>query len=421
MKIPLRYCQFLLVAGYVSFNVIAYAESATSGELSGDFTGFRAPTPATGMALLTAIALSYLLVMFPVFDVFRRIGRFRRPQPDAAGQPTTVHLLVMLLLVFQMLFALDTGVGTAGTFARTDNPLRFIIYIIPIDLVSLIYLAAADNRRLYKANLAIYLLSSLSRGWSFGIVFLLMIAAIRSSGVRLTLPRLLGAIAFFALIAPLILLLRFLVREDSAGISDVLSYTDLALDGRNVYAYILGFAADRLQHFTSVAHILENRATIGTAFGAGEIRPFFLDGTYFAPLAAIFGRPLPLELNSWLTAHFHGLDFDAVAYNTHLGIVGWPLVAPALLPVYLLYVGALGLGSVLLSRAIGSRNVIELTWVMWLLFLMNGWFGAFVSHLVALLFFRLLQLASHRHRVPRLGAAPRALAAQPATPSGLPC
>ena len=222
------------------------------------------------------------------------------------------------------------------------------------------------------------------------------------------------------MIAPLILLLRFLVREDNTGISDVLYYTDLALDGRNVYAYILGFAVDRLQHFTSVAHILENRATIGAAFGAVEIRPFFLDGTYFAPLVAIFARPLPLELNSWLTAHFHGLDFDAVAYNTQLGIVGWPLVAPALLPMYLLYVGATGLASVLLSRAIGSRNVIELTWLMWLLFLMNGWFGAFVSYLVALLFFRLLQLASHRHPVPRPVSGPRTLATRPATPAGLP-
>lgn len=400
MKIPLRHCQYLLVAGYLSFNAIAFAASAYSGVLSGDFIGFTAPAVATGLALLALITLSYLFVLFPMFGACRHVGRFSRPRLDAASQPTKVHLLVMALLLFQLLFGIATDVGTAGAFARTDNPLRFIVYIVPIDLVALVYLAAADNRRLYKANVALYLVSSLTRGWSFGIVFLLAIAAIRVGGVKFTLGRTLVALGFFAVAAPLILMLRFLVREvgGGVGVAELFEYAELALDGSNLYLYILGFAADRLQHFTSVAHILENRATIAAAFDAGEFRPFFLDGTYFAPLAALAGRPLPLELNSWMTAHFHGLDFDAVAYNTHLGIAGWPIAVPALLPVYLLYVGGLGMFSVLVSRATGSRAVIELTWLMWLLFLMNGWFGAFVSYLVALLLFRLLQLSARRRR-----------------------
>jgi hypothetical protein len=412
MKIPLRHCQVLLVAGYISLNLVAFAAATTSGVLSGDFIGFQAPSLATGAALAAAIGLSYLLVMFPLFDAFRHVGRLRRPRLDAASQPATVHLLVMALLLFQMLFAIATGVGTAGTFARTDSPLRFIVYVVPIDLVALIYFAAADNRRLYKTNLAIYLVSSLVRGWSFGIVFLLAIAAIRVGGIKLTPGRVLVAIGVFAVVAPLILLLRFFVREGGVdiGVAELLAYADLALDGSNVYLYILGFAADRLQHFTSVAHILENRATIAAAFDTGGFRPFFFDGTYFAPIAALVGQPLPLELNSWMTAHFHGIDFDAVAYNTHLGLIGWPIAVPLLLPVYLIYVGGLGLLSVLVSRATGSRAVIELTWLMWLLFLMNGWFGAFVSYLVALMFFRLLQLAARRRR-PR--GAPAALVAAP--------
>ena len=369
MNIPLRHCQFLLVAGYVSFNVAAYADSVATGMLSGDFAGFRAPSVSAGLLLVVAVALSYALVMFPMFDGLRRVGRFKQARSGSVKQPTSIHWLVLLLSVFQLLFALSTGVGVAGTFAKTDNPLRFIIYIVPIDLLALIYLAVSDNGKLYKANLAVYLLSSLTRGWSFGLAFLLGIAVIRSNGVRITLSRLLAWLMFLAIVAPVILWLRFFVREDGVDVSEVLYYTDLVLDGRNVYLYILGFVAERLQHFTSVAHIFVNREVISAAVAAGEIRPFYFDGTIVPPLAALLGQKIPLELNSWLTAYYHGLDFEAVAYNTHIGFIGRPILEPALLPVYVAFVAGLGLGSLLLSRAIGSKFVIELTWLMWMLFL----------------------------------------------------
>jgi hypothetical protein len=401
----------VLVAGYVAFNVFAAVGAITDGMLSGDFRGFPAPSTEVNAILLAAIIASYAAMMFPVFNAFQQVGRFRKSLPVVQRIPTPVHVLVLGLGTFQLLFSILTGIGTAGSFVRSDNPLRFIVYVIPIDLVSLIYLAAAERRHLYRLNVVVYLISSLARGWSFGIVLLLIIGAFRANGVRITPLRVLVVIAAFMLIGPLLLLLRFQVREGAGSLLDALAYTDLLLEGQSIYLYIAGFAVDRLQHFTSVAYILESRAAIAAVLDAGDIRPFYLDGTYFAPLASALGRPLPLELNSWLTASFHGLDFDAVAYNTHVGLLGWPIAAPSLTPVYVLYIGSLGLVSVMLSRLIGSRFVVELTWLIWLLFLMNGWFGAFVSYVVALIFFRALQLGTR----PRPRAVANALRGTPGT------
>lgn len=401
MNLRLRHCQLLLVGAYISFNAIAYAGSVDSGVLSGDFAGFHAPAKDTGLVLLLVDALSYGLLLFPVFDGLRHFGRFRQARRGAIKLPQRIHVLVLLLQVFQLLFTLGTGVGTAGVFVQSDNPLRFIIYIIPIDLVAFIYLATADNNKTYKINFVTYLASSLTRGSSFGIVLLLAIATIRSNGMRLTLSRLLAWTVFLAITIPIILALRFFVREGADELSGITNLLDLARGDQNIYLYILGFLGDRLQHFTSMAYIFENRDAIATALTAGEIRPFFLDGTYFAPVAALFGHQLPLELNSWLTASYYGLDFKAVAYNTQFSLINWPMIAPGLLPVYLCFLGALGLCSMLMSRAIGSTFVVELTWLMWLFFLMNGWFGVFISYLAALLFFRSLQWATARRRYRR--------------------
>jgi|CXWL01.1.fsa_nt_gi hypothetical protein len=396
MKLSLRHCRFLLVAGYLAFNLAAYVETVNTGVLSGDFAGVRAPAGLTGLVLLLFVALSYVVVLFPLFDWMRGVGRIGDAGRNTGTRQLAADVFVLLLSAFQLVFALDTGVGVAGEFARSDNPLRFIIYIIPIDFVAMIYLAAADNGRLYKANFGLYLVSSLARGWSSGILFLLLIALIRSNGLRLTPARLLGGFTFVAVVAPLILVFRFLVRDESVELLEILSHMDVLLDGRNLYLFILGFLSDRLQQFMVVAYIFENRGVIGAALNAGEIRPFFLDGTFFPALAGLLGRTPAPELNSWLTAHFYGTDFDAISYNVHVSFIGWPILAPELLPIYVLFVCGLGLGSMLLSRALGSAPVVELTWMMWLLLLVNGWFGAFVNYLVALAFVRLGQLAMRR-------------------------
>ncbi len=403
MHIPLHQCKALLVAAYVAFNVNTCVKTIREGVLQDEFTGFAAPSATACVLLLIGVALSYFLVQFSLFDSLCRVGRFKPLRSDSVHLPARIHVMVMLLMLSQLAFQLSTGSGVAGSAEKTDNPLRYFIYAIPIDMIALIYLAAADDRRLYKANVAVYLLSSLARGWSSGLLFLLCIAAIRGRGIKVSMRALLTVAVTVVVVAPLILVLRFVVRDSAIQIADIEVLLDLVLDGQNLYLYILGFVSDRLQHFTLVAHLFENREIIGAALDAGEIRPFYLNGPWPYSIAGAFGHQLAPELNWWLTVQAFGLDEDAVAYAVHVGMIGWPIVAPSLLAVYVLYIGGLGLASIQLSRAIGSRAVLDLTWLLWLLFLMNGWYGAFFSYLLGLVFVRLSQ-TSVRPR-PRLSAA----------------
>ncbi len=393
MDIPLRRCKWLLVGSYLAFNVNTCVKTIQEGVLQDEFTGFAAPSALTCALLLIGIVLSYLLVQFSLFDTLCRAGRSRPLRGEFPELPTQIPVMVMLLMVAQMWFQLSTGSGIAGSAEKTDNPLRYLIYGIPIDMITLIYLAAAANRRLYKANIAVYLLSSLARGWSSGLLFLLCIAAIRGKGIRISMRMLLIMALTVAVIAPIILVLRFVVRDSAIQISDIDALLDLVLDGQNLYLYIFGFVSDRLQHFTSVAHLFESRDLIGAALDAGEIRPFFLNGPWPYSIASAFGYQLAPELNWWLTVQAFGLDEEAVGYAVHVGMIGWLIVAPSLLPGYVVYIGGLGWASVQLSRAIGSKAVLDLTWLLWFLFLMNGWYGAFFSYLLGLGFVRLSQMS----------------------------
>lgn len=397
MHIPLRRCKGLLVAAYLAFNINTCIKTIQEGVLQDEFSGFAAPSAMVCVMLLIGIALSYLLVQFLLFDSLCLAGRSRPLRSDFFELPAQIHVMVLLLMVAQMWFQLSTGSGIAGSAEKTDSPLRYLIYGIPIDMIALIYLAAADDRRLYKANIAVYLLSSLARGWSSGLLFLVCIAAIRSKGIRISMRMLLTVGLTVVVVAPLILVLRFVTRDSALQIADVDAVLDLVLDGQNLYLYILGFVSDRLQHFTSVAHLFESRDVIGAALDAGEIRPFFLNGPWPYSLASVFGHQLAPELNWWLTVQAFGLDEDAVGYAVHVGMIGWPVVAPSLLAVYVLYIGGLGWASIQLSRAIGSKAVLDLTWLLWFLFLMNGWYGAFFSYLLGLVFVRLSQMSVRSH------------------------
>jgi hypothetical protein len=141
----------------------------------------------------------------------------------------------------------------------------------------------------------------------------------------------------------------------------------------------------------------------------GAIRPVLFDGPYFTVVYTLFGISPPFELNAMLTATFLGLNPAIEGYNTHSGLIGWFILFPEFAPVFLVYLLALGLASVHLARRLGGRLALNVTWLMWLVLLMNGWFGGFVSFVVALGCVLLLQVPlvrRHRTHEARVAATP---------------
>ena len=70
-------------------------------------------------------------------------------------------------------------------------------------------------------------------------------------------------------------------------------------------------------------------------------------------------------------------------YATHTGILGWLIVAPQFTLFYIFYLLILMFISIRLVKYCDSRGVRELNWLAWLLFIVHGWFGVFISYLIS--------------------------------------
>src|SRR5690606_21646589 len=120
----------------------------------------------------------------------------------------------------------STGLSVAGTFSRPDSPLRFIFYFLPIEYLSLIYLVLSHNIYWVAINGALYLGSSLGRGWSGGILLiaLVMLARHSVSGRRIQTLLLVAAAGILAAATPLIFATRALIRQQLDSIEAAWQY-----------------------------------------------------------------------------------------------------------------------------------------------------------------------------------------------------
>lgn len=389
----------LFVGVYVLANLFAFGLSTMRGTIGGDFAGFPAPNTFEGFALVSAIASTYLLVLFPIFDGVCRWTRSRQTSLAPVEAQPHLHIGVLLLQIFLLTYSLTSEIGMAGRIVKSDNPIRFLVYFIPIDYIALIYIGIARATRIYKVNLLLYVASNVVRGWSSVFLFLFFVLLIRTRLLsRMTTLRWLGLGLLVLLTLPLAFGLRFYFRDYGGELtqaSDVLALlqaTENESGPFDIFLVLFGALIDRLQHYSSVVVEYTYLLQIRNLVSDGSIRPFIFDGPYFSAIYALLGTRVPFELNSMLTATFLGLDPSIEGYNTHSGLLGWLIITPEFAPLFLAYVLALGTTSTYLAQRLRSRWALDVTWLMWLILLMNGWFGGFVTFLVALGCVNLLQL-----------------------------
>lgn len=402
---PTRSVKHLFVASYVFANLYAYVSLAASGEFGGELAGFPVPSASAGALLVAGVVLSYVVVLFPAFNFLRRRLRAIRLENYDVSYGNGLHLAVLVLQLFLLGYALYIG-NVAGRIVHTSSPLRLILYFLPIDYLALVYLTLSRDSKFFRVNGFVYLVTTVLRGLSSGFLFLLMVLLLRLQPKTRLAGRTLLFLCILPLALPLVYVLRFYFRYLRIGATEVATgeptqWSDVLLyfgvEGSSasflgLVGYSVGAFLDRLQQFSFVAMELTNRDEILSSIQAGSTRLFLFDGPFFTAVYRLLGLDVPLELNSSLRAIlFPWFDPYVVGYDVHTGFIGWIVIMPAIVPLYLLYVTILGVASILLSRSLGNSRVIGLTWFMWFLLLMNGWFGAFILYLVSLIVFILLE------------------------------
>ena len=186
---------------------------------------------------------------------------------------------------------------------------------------------------------------------------------------------------------PLLKYVKFYFRLRSEGDLTYLEgiYGDkLSWNGiMEIYSNGLYDIIGRIQHFSSLAIIWINQDQYNYSVYSGFTKLFLFDGFLGFFILRVFDIREAFDLGSSIISMTLGFDPLISSYATHVGILGWLIVTPELFILYIIYISSLMYISMRLVKYYRSQSVRELNWLAWLLFLMHGWFGVFITYLIS--------------------------------------
>ena len=150
----------------------------------------------------------------------------------------------------------------------------------------------------------------------------------------------------------------------------------------------------RFQHLDIVINMINNSIVLSEKLHNREFLYFFEEGLPQFTLERMLGWTRVPDIHIKLIDYFAVYPAGSgVVSNTHTGLVGWLWIIPEWAPVYLGYVLMLTWAGVWLAKKLGaSDGIVELVWFAVLVWVMNGWFGAYIEFLQALVVVLMLKL-----------------------------
>lgn len=382
--------RLVLVGLYVISNIFAAIMSLNTGELSADFNGFAAPQSSTIFVLLMGIVSAFLIVLFIMYSEFERRMGIKGKYTAVSAPKAQVSLAVMAMQLIHLAYSMYYGASIAGLVSKNESPLKYFYYIVSVDFLFLFYFASSTTTRFTTLNSLIFICSNVLRGWTSGFLYLGFLVLIKTCANRkFSLAKVCAFLIAGYAFLPLILYLKFYFRAIGGDIeitelAKVSNIESIDFEGiTSLYTYSLFSLLDRLQHLSSLSALVGSLEELRVKIDSGFIRMFYFEGFPGFALYRLAGLADGYELNTALVSMLLNTDLLVSGYATHVGIIGWPIVAYESIPVYLLFLFFLMYLSFKLVKYSDRTDINELNWLMWLLLLMHGWFGAFISYVVA--------------------------------------
>lgn len=261
-------------------------------------------------------------------------------------------------------------------------------------------------------NLAIYILSNALRGWfGFWLIILFIEGAYRIREKSFNWKKISLALAVFVLIITYLVELKWKMRD--YGFSVLVSVNNLVdmvrdVDWWSLLMLTIEKSVLRLQHVDNVTVIINNSALLIEKVRNREFLYFFEEGLPQFTLERLLNWPRIPDIHIKLIDYFavYRPTHVGVISNTHTGLVGWLWITPDWWPAYLAYVLLLSWSGIWLAKKLGGSGLlVDLAWFSGLTLLMNGWFGAYIEFLQALIVVICARILMDKYALPRLGAA----------------
>lgn len=363
---------YLLVAIYVMANIFSSVTALDDGGMVLEGKYFA----LSETSIILSILLQLLVVIFIVF--FYKVFKPSGVRGDLAFGSVVASALVFLQVIY-MVFNIYYGVNIAGS-EKSSEPNFLISYIFVFlqpDVLVCIVAVCLRSTKLVYLNVAIYLVSTISRGWMGGLLVVIVLIFCRFYPVRVKSRNLFFLIFVFAimvLILPFLIEAKWVIRmgEPTMNIfSRVLDFGYFESLGAAVW-----YVANRLQHIGHIALLADNSTALYRDYGVGKFLPYWMDGLPQYAIQKVLGIDLP-RLNTYMVSDF--FDVDDPTWNTNPGVAGWFFVLKERSVFYVAYLMFLiCVPFYYVARYAGGRLFVLLACFA-MFYLFHGWIGSYFN------------------------------------------
>lgn len=400
MSLAKEYIPWLL--GFIFVNIIATFIMLDSNELIGDLKGTVVSNPYILLLSLILIVITYFFLMWPffisVFSIKIKKLKFNRDENIISLR---LGFFILFIQVCFFLFNSYYGVNVAGTNNKTaDTPLALIWVLIPADALFVVYYAFYRDSKFFKVNLIFWLFSNIIRGWAGVILFVIFFEwcrLVRRNALSFT--KIFIAVLLVLILYPLLTIAKWVIRASGGRDFSFEVLYDAVLKNLNEQSYLdliyfgLEHIIGRLQLTSILNEIINMKDKLQFLYQNNDFQPFWMEGLHGILIERLFYGEKTRNLGVAFTeyANFNWV-FEVGDWNINASLPAWFFISPWSSVLYLLYIFSLCFFSVFLVKLIGQTNSArDLIWLSWLVYLVPLWLGTFVALIYALFVFLLLK------------------------------
>jgi hypothetical protein len=387
--------RYLWLAFYLLLNLVYAVLIATQKTLFGEtqLVPINDATPVVGIFLL--LAGFYVFAQTFWFNLVDKIRVYKIEISDPISVDKRISWTLFFLQAMFLLYVLATGSFVAGAASHDQSLLSQFWVLVPVDVLFFIYYGFYRRSRYFKLNCAIWLVSSLIRGWSGVLLTMIFFESGRLIRARaIKAKHVFWGGLMFIIGYPLIYFSKVFVRyyayKQNAGFSEFLAVYD-SIDMFQAVGIALQQVFDRLQLISSSIGVYQLASALGENYSQGLVYPFWLEGIHGLAIDRLFGDPSRISAGFALAAQLD--PASEVAWNANPTMIGWFFIVPqyaSLNFLYVLFISALlALMGKMLKATEESRDMV---WYAWLVLLVPGWYGAFFLYVYAMALFVALHM-----------------------------
>lgn len=326
----------------------------------------------------TSSFLAYLFQMLFLLVILFYYKKFTSYKGKILRLSNTWGYVILIVSISFFIFNIHTGAGLAGSGFKFEgyNPLNILFVILQPDLLVLLIAPFIASKRLFLTVLLVFFLSVISRGWMGSVLFVFIIFLIRFYPIRINLIN-----SFYLFIFSIMIFISLpLLDALKWGMRSGLSFNDslATLQDKNywdILGVVLVSVIERFQHLNYAAYITQNSTTFFNDLFSGDFLWFFQSGILNSIYCNIFGCTVDL------TTHTAEVLFGekGLTWNVDPGLSGWVSLLRYLSIIFILFIVYLLYLAFYVFYRHGGHSGILLVACFSLLYLFNGWLGAFYN------------------------------------------